>query len=209
MKLEIKSSSQLSPEQFKAIAKYKGWQYTQLASRWDVTPVWISALARNPNRPIRYDDALLGLPNKNRLRQELARRQRLAELAQGAFKPTPVRPKPLRPPVRVALGLRYRGYMSVGALVTSSEAVGSVAEEGMRGVVFEVQLTEHAQEERYGVLFETGLWDWFSPDDVDQCLVTNGLTDEGNTIYQYRDETSLQEDFNLGIFDFYPVGSSV
>lgn len=192
----------LTPEQFKALAKYKGWKYTMLAERWDITPVWVSNMARDPNRPARYDDMLLGLPNLKKLSRDLASRQRQVDAAMAKMRPRmtpPPQPKKIQP------GFRYQGYMTLGAIVTAVADVGSMAEEGMRGVVFEV--LNRGQEEIYGVIFENGMWDWFSPDYVDQYLATSGLTAPGADHYRYKDEVQLQDDFSCGAFDFWPVAA--
>jgi hypothetical protein len=192
------SSGRLTPEQFKALAKYKGWKFKMLAQRWGVTPEWISAISRDPDRDLRYDDALIGLPNLKRLARDLKSRTRQIEAAMlklGA----PVaksRPAPLPP------GYRYRGYLVPGAIVAACADVGSMAEEGMRGVVF--QVTDDGVCETYGVIFESGLWDWFGPDYVDQYLATTGLTATTAEHYVYTDEVQLQHDHAAGLFDFWP-----
>jgi hypothetical protein len=191
--------SRLSPEQFKALAKYKGWKFKMLAERWGVTPEWISNISRDPQRDLRYDDALIGLPNLNRLARDLKARNRqldaaMSKTGQGTAKP---RATPLVP------GYRYRGYLHLGAIVTASADVGSMAEEGMRGVVF--QVIDDGKGETYGVIFESGLWDWFKPDHVDAYLATSGLTASDCEQYIYQDELKLQDDFAAGLFEFWPA----
>lgn len=188
----------LSPEQFKALAKYKGWKFKMLAERWGVTPEWISQISRDPQRDLRYDDALLGLPNLNRLTRDIKARTRqieaaLARLGQSRGKPVPARPAP---------GYRYRGYLMTGIIVTASAEVGSMAEEGMRGIVF--QVLDDGAHETYGVIFETGMWDWFPPDYVDLYLSSTGLVCAAAEAYVFTDERSLQADFSAGRFEFWP-----
>lgn len=189
----------LTPEQFKALAKYKWWKFKMLAKRWGVTPEWISQISRDPNRDLRYDDALIGLPSLNRLARDMKLRARQLE---SALKKTgPVAGK--RTSQRVIPGYRYRGYLSVGILVTANVDVGSMAEEGMRGAVF--QVIDDGKQEIYGVIFETGMWDWFPPDYVDLYLSSTGLTCAALGQYVYVDERRLQSDFAHGHFDFWPV----
>jgi len=191
--------ARLTPDQFKALAKYKGWKFKALAERWGVTPEWISTISRDPQRDVRYDDALLGLPNLRRLSRDLKIRSRQVE---AAMQKAGAVPRPVKP-VRPEPGYRYRGYLYPGAIVAASDDVGSIAELGMRGIVFQV-LDEPGKGERYGVIFETGLWDWFTPDYVDLYLATTGLTATTNEHYIYRDEALLQQDFADGLFQFWP-----
>lgn len=199
MPAQMPASPSLTPEQFKALAKYKGWKYTMLAQRWGYSAVWISRVARDPNRPARFDDMLQGLPDLNRLSRDLARRDRLLQAAMQSTASTSIASAPQ---IKVLPGLRYRGYLVVGAIVTAATEVGSIAEEGMRGIVF--QVIGVGQEEHYGVIFESGLWDWFPPEYVDAYLAGTGLTASGAETYRYQDEAALQNDFEAGRFDFWP-----
>lgn len=186
--------ARLTPEQFKALAKYKGWKFKMLAERWGVSPEWISHVSRDPQRDLRFDDALLGLPNLNRLTSYVKARER--QLNAALSKALPKRSKPRMP----TPGYRYRGYLEVGTLVIASAAVGSMAEEGERGIVF--QLVDDGKTESYGVIFETGMWDWFPPDYVDACLSSTGLLCHALADYRFSDERRLQQDFAGGLFDF-------
>ncbi len=196
---DARAITRLTPEQFKALAKYKGWKFKMLAERWGLTPEWVSNISRDPNRDLRFDDALHGLPNLNKLSRELKWRSRQVDAAMqvvSAQEPK-VRNVPIPP------GYRYRGYLIPGMIVTASAEVGSMAEEGMRGIVF--QALDTGKEEIYGIIFETGLWDWFPPDHVDDCLATTGLLAPGIENYRYRDEAALQTEFAVGLFEFWPV----
>lgn len=199
-KAELTSAvSRYTPEQFKAIARYKGWKYTMLAERWGFTPVWISNIARDPNRPVKYDDMLIGLPNLKKLARDRRHRQNLAALAVGNL-PIPV---PSNRKAKAEPGYRYRGYHVVGSILTASTDVGSIAEEGSRGIIF--QVLDRGGEEIYGVIFENGLWDWFSPDHADAYLAMTGLTAPTVMGYRYVNEVQLQADFNDGNFEFWPT----
>jgi len=191
--------SRLSPEQFKALAKYKGWKFKMLAERWGLTPEWVSNISRDPERDLRYDDALLGLPNLNRLSRDLKARERQLEAAMARSGARADK----APQVRLTPGYRYRGYLYPGAILTASADVGSMAEEGMRGIVF--QVIDDGAGETYGVIFESGMWDWFKPEHIDVYLATAGLTAPGVEQYVYQDELRLQDDFAAGLFEFWPA----
>lgn len=191
----------LTPEQFKALAKHKGWKLVDIAKRWGVTGDWIAREARNPNRAIRFDDALHGLPNLNRALQDVARRERAARIALERLQNKKAAAPPVQRPVPA--GYRYRDYLTVGSIVTAGVEVGSVAEEGMRGIVFEVR--DLGSSQQFGVIFESGLWDWFAPDHIDAYLVSTGLDCAAAQEYRYVDEISLQRDFDVGLFEFWPV----
>jgi hypothetical protein len=57
---------QLTPDEFKAEYRRRGWTNRALASRWVKSESWLSKLARNPNRGLHWDDAVRGLPFKNK-----------------------------------------------------------------------------------------------------------------------------------------------
>jgi hypothetical protein len=183
----------LTPAQFKAIIKAKNWKYTELAERWGYTAVWVSNIARDPRRHARYDDMVMGLPNRKTIDRTLRHRQ------ERAAKLVPNQVKEERKPTGE---YRYHSYLTVNTIVVAATDVGSMAEEGTRGIVFQVVNT--GQGERYGVIFETGLWDWFAPDHVDDFLVSTGLSC-GNIFYDFQGEMKLQQDFAAGYFVFWPV----
>lgn len=54
----------LSPDEFRAFVLLRGWNYRSLAVRWTCSENWISKIARNPDRPPHYDDAVRGLPRR-------------------------------------------------------------------------------------------------------------------------------------------------
>lgn len=170
-----------------------------LAERWNVTPEWISNISRDPHRDLKYDDALIGLPNLNKLARDLKSRHRQIEAAMQKKSEHVTRSRvPL-----VLPGYRYRGYLTLGSIVTASADVGSMAEEGMRGIVF--QLIDNGLQEQYGVIFETGLWDWFPPDYVDSLLAGTGMVSPSAENYYFVDEVKLQDAFENHGFDFWPV----
>jgi hypothetical protein len=190
--------ARLTPEQFKALAKFKGWKFRMLAERWNVTPEWISNISRDPKRDIRYDDALIGLPNLNKLARDMKSRNRQVELAMQRNRYQTSK----RVTASVTPGYRYKGYLGIGSIVTACTEVGSLAEEGMRGIVFQIQ--DNGRQQNYGVIFETGLWDWFTPDYVDSLLAGTGMVDSTSEAYVFVDEMQLQKDFEARAFQFWP-----
>lgn len=56
----------LTPEEFKAAVRGKGWTYRALALRWQLTETRISQIARDVERPLYYDDAVRALQNKEK-----------------------------------------------------------------------------------------------------------------------------------------------
>lgn len=156
--------NKLTPSEFNAILQWKGWTKKQVAERWEITPVWVSEIARNPNRPPHWDDCLFGLPNRRFLaRNEKRRRRSVLAIVQASGKPDQRGP-----------GFRYRGHLVPGSVVAACEDVGSIAEAGMRGVV--VNVRQQPKHEEYQILFQTLQSDWFPPDYVDQLLAATGMT---------------------------------
>ncbi|MNE89596.1 hypothetical protein D3C80_1870180 [compost metagenome] len=54
----------LSPDEFKAVFKQRGWTGKALAARWGVSEAWISKIVNDPERTAHWDDAVRGLPHK-------------------------------------------------------------------------------------------------------------------------------------------------
>jgi len=52
----------LSPDEFKAECKRRGWTGRALSKRWGKSEAWISKIASNPDRAPHWDDAVRGLP---------------------------------------------------------------------------------------------------------------------------------------------------
>lgn len=55
----------LTPDEFKAVFKQRGWTGKTLAVRWEVSEAWISKIVKNPQRAAHWDDAVRGLPENN------------------------------------------------------------------------------------------------------------------------------------------------
>lgn len=52
----------LTPEEFKAEYRRRGWSGKALAARWGKHPVSLSKIVNDPERPAHWDDAVKGLP---------------------------------------------------------------------------------------------------------------------------------------------------
>ncbi|WP_252383518.1 helix-turn-helix domain-containing protein, partial [Escherichia coli] len=56
------TAAPLSPQEWRALLRAKGWKQKDLARRWNVSETWISKLANNPDRGTHWNDACRGLP---------------------------------------------------------------------------------------------------------------------------------------------------
>ena len=192
----------LSPAQFKAALYAKGWTMRLLADYWGLSADYVRRFVGDPQRAPWWDNAVLGLPivgparkprlswsGESELASVLAGLMRPAELGAGAV---------LRRPK--GAGFRYWGYMVLGAVVAVAKHLGEMADEGMHGVV--VQVIRERTQERYRVVFETGGVEMFSPDLVDEYLVTTGIERNGLVGYIWRGEEVVRQDFEAGMFVF-------
>lgn len=193
MKSEKKQDDRLTKEQFKAIIIGKGWTYRALAVCWGLSPVWVSNIARDPNRARHYDDAVMGLPAMNYLTRSLKRRQEIANAYLNKFN---------NKQRASTSALRYHDDLVVGAIITVMDDIGSIAEMGMRGCVFGVRTIKNTEE--YGMIFENGQFDWFFPDYIDRYVAMTGLVDEKLTSYKYSSEVKLKAEYANRLFNFYP-----
>lgn len=184
----------LDPTAFKAAAYAKGWNLRQLAERWAMTPEAVYRLAANPERSPYLDDAVRGLPRVGRPRPVRPTWRRTPGPAE-ARGPEHVR--------RLGPGMRYHGYMVLGAVVAVAKDLGSVAEEGMRGVVIQISTMIQPSREIYRVIFETGELESFDADLVDEYLVTTGLERPGLAAYRYQGDDQVRADFESGSFEFH------
>lgn len=57
------TDQRLSPEEFKAEYRNRGWNGLTLAERWGRGPVWMSRVGSRPDRDAFLDDAVMGLPD--------------------------------------------------------------------------------------------------------------------------------------------------
>jgi len=53
----------MTPAEFKAAYKSKGWTGRLLAERWSYSVAWISKVGNDPERDQIWDDAVRGLPS--------------------------------------------------------------------------------------------------------------------------------------------------
>ena len=190
----------LSPEQFVAVMREKGWNNQTLAQYWGgKSPVYISRLAHNPNRPTHYDDAIMALPAYSYVGRAQKYREKIANayLRQHQTKQK-----------RSSTAYRYHDQLCVGAIVSVMEEVGSIADIGERGFVFQVSPHKERAGEDYGIIFEGGGYDWFGASFIDHHLVEIGVVDTSNDMYKFSDEDLLKADFASRKFNFHPEASS-
>lgn len=189
----MKQEDRLTPEQFKSIVIGKGWTFKSLAEHWGITPVWVSNVSRDPLRAKHYDDAVFGLPSRTYLARSIKARNRIAEAY--TFEHNARQHNSSKT-------YRYHAHLKRGTIVSVMEDVGSLADVGMRGCVFDVRLTKGAEE--YGLIFENGKLDWFTADYIDRCVVLTGLEDINIAKYNYTSDADLHHDFNSRLFCFHP-----
>lgn len=190
--------SRLTPQEWLAILSWKKIPVETLAKRWGVSKVWVYAIARNPDRACHYDDALIGLPNANSSRPLRNRDAQVAAAMRGLRPKSAVKKERPLPP-----SYRYKGYLVLGSIVTASSHVGSIAEEGDRGIVVHVE--DDGKQQRFGVIFESGQSDFFLPDHVDTYLASTGLIAPAMENYRYTDDATLGAEFDRGLFEFWPT----
>lgn len=58
----------MTRDEFRDLAREKGWTYRDMAERWRMTEGYIGLLARDEGRAVHFDDALRGLPKKRKTR---------------------------------------------------------------------------------------------------------------------------------------------
>lgn len=54
----------LTPNEFRAELKRKGWTFVELGERWSMSANWIAKVATRDDRPRYWDDAIRGLPEQ-------------------------------------------------------------------------------------------------------------------------------------------------
>lgn len=178
----------LTTKEFKAVIRAKGWTYVELAARWGVTPEWIGALSRNPERPAHYNDAVLALPSRRFYKQDLYRRRELVR-------------KSIERASSLQNGRSQQAFpLHPGDVMVAMEDVGSMAYEGDRAVV--VVARKIKEMNQYGILFLSGEFDWFWQPDVDHYLAETGLEEDDLKNYIFTSEDQLKCHFKQGFFSF-------
>lgn len=182
--------NRLTSAQFKACIKGKRWKIKELAEYWQISHVWLSKLISDPERPPYYDGAVMDLPLKHELKRHLKRREQTANRYLGRFPEKQ----------RKASGLRYQGILMVGTVISVIENLGSIAEEGMRGVVFQTKKAGNTEE--YGVIFENGQYEWMPVDYIDKYICETGIEIKELKNYTFTSVISLIDDYKSGVFKF-------
>lgn len=216
---ELAQRQPMSPARFKATLYTKGWSMRLLASHWDVSADYLRRIAGNASRPLWWDDAITGLPvigpslalrsawldaasqapagpavqGTPGAQAEARSGSRSAEAGKGTLKQA----QPRRPSGK---GFRYWGYMVLGAVVAVNKPLGSIADEGMRGIV--LQVLHERTHDQYRVMFETGELELFTPDLVDEYLVTTGIERAELAHYVWQSESTAHAQFDAGMFVF-------
>lgn len=97
-------------------------------------------------------------------------------------------------------GYRYRGRLVVGSRVIAKMNTG-VCTKGEHGIVYEVY-QRGTSSEGYGVIFQNGLYDGFSPEDVDLILRLTNKHHKQLAGYKFHNVLSLMNDYRRGLFNF-------
>ncbi|WP_225776506.1 hypothetical protein [Pseudomonas sp. Marseille-Q5115] len=202
--LALLCPSRLSPSEFKALIRQRGWRMADAAVRWNVRPETLSRVAADPSRETRWDDLVRALPQLTRRERAAATAARLAlhpprprarvgvaEVDSPAMNPSP----PASPPAPLSWaadededlddsaygtnGFRYRGYVGVRSELIVVREIGSFASEGAVLVVSDTRLgvNAHAEpQEEYCCEAPSGLLQWLTPDQMDDWVVSTGKT---------------------------------
>ena len=56
----------MTPNEFRAEMKRKGWTFVELAERWCLSANWLARVATRVDRPRYWDDAVRGLPDQTK-----------------------------------------------------------------------------------------------------------------------------------------------
>jgi hypothetical protein len=213
------TSSPFTPAEFRALIRWKGWSHKELAAYWDISPVHVSRIVNDSARALHWNDAVMGLPQRGRVLSDLtARRARAAALVEPGDVPRPGVRRGRPPlaaiaargedredaesvPAGAGTGYRYRGYVGVGSILALENDLSDSLREGDRGIVFAV--VDTGVGERYGVIFESGDFDWFLPAHLDAGLVQTGLDAQGVAGYVFESDAGLRRDFDQGRFVFW------
>lgn len=197
----------MPPDKFKSVLYAKGWSMRALADYWGLSAEYVRRLAGDVQRAPWWDNAVLGLPSIGPRRKphwawsgEPEAWSPFALLGQVGATSGAEAERGSRPKRPNGTGFRYWGYMVVGAVVAVAKHLGEMADEGMHGIV--VQVTRERAQERYRVVFETGGIETFSPDLVDEYLVTTGIERNGLVGYVWRGEEAVRQDLRAGLFVF-------
>lgn len=193
--------TRLTPAQFKAQIRLRGWQMADAAARWAIQPATLSRVAADPERETRWDDLVRALPSLTRRERAAATAARLKlypprprPAKTAPLEPDVVPPSPPAPPPFAwtdedeedfssyetsGNGFRYQGYVGIASELVVVMEIGSFAPEGATLVVIDTRLGMHpdagAQEE-YLCESAYGTTLWLEPDQMDDWVVSTGKT---------------------------------
>lgn len=87
--------------------------------------------------------------------------------------------------------------LQVGSLVTAKRTTG-ICDAGERGVCYECYT--FGNRPGWSIIFESGRYDGFSPEEVDMMLtINNGVCPDINS-YEFKNVLNLMDDFRHGRF---------
>ena len=56
--------ARMTPNEFRAELKRKGWTFVELGERWGMSANWLAKVGGRADRPRYWDDAIRGLPDQ-------------------------------------------------------------------------------------------------------------------------------------------------
>lgn len=195
--------ARLSPADFKALIRQRGWRMADAAVRWDVRPETLSRVAADPERELRWDDLVRALPVLTRRERAAATAARLqlcpprpraapvsvAVVDAEAITPTVPAPRPwawddedddefesFAPP---GDGFRYRDYVGVKSELVVVSGIGAFAAEGTVLLVTDTRVSmdeDGRAQEEYRCESPQGTTLWLTPAQMDDWVVSTGKT---------------------------------
>jgi hypothetical protein len=118
--------NRLTPEQFKALAKLRGYRLSDLAARWELSRARLSQVAADTERAPIFDEALWALPPKRLLKLAEGRRQTiLATLTQSDIRETK----------KIIAAQYWEDITEIGWTYIVEVEQGDHLAEGMEGIV--------------------------------------------------------------------------
>ncbi|WP_426154063.1 hypothetical protein [Pseudomonas sp. DC3000-4b1] len=203
--LSLLRPARLSPADFKALIRQRGWRMADAAVRWDVRPETLSRVAADPQRELRWDDLVRALPlltRRERAAATAARlqlhppRPRAAPVAVPVAEADPAQPSSSAPRpfawddeddefesfAPPGDGFRYRDYVGVNSELVVVSEIGTFAAEGTVLVVTDTRVgvdEDGAVQEEYLCEAPQGATLWLTPTQMDDWVVSTGKTRSG------------------------------
>ncbi len=99
----------MSPLQFEAVIRMRGYTLSEVATRWGLSPARLTQIKSDVLRSARYEDAVWGLPDRKLAAAILARRERIVQDLAAGIPLRSKKSKPLRTLVAPPLPLIEEG----------------------------------------------------------------------------------------------------